>query len=70
MNGAGAADHVFWGIFLRPARLAARMPHKLRKEKTSAVVIAAGKVVVGREGAEENLKKTVNCGECHGEHKP
>ncbi len=40
------------------------------KEKTTAVVIAAGKVVVGRDGAEEALKKTVNCGECHGEHKP
>ena len=33
-------------------------------------VVAAGKVAVGREGAEEELKEATNCAACHRVHKP
>ena len=33
-------------------------------------VLAAAKVAVGREGAEEELKEATNCMECHKAHKP
>lgn len=32
--------------------------------------LAAGKVVVGREGAADELKQATNCAACHKEHKP
>ena len=34
------------------------------------VVISAAKVVVGRDGAADALKKATNCGVCHKAHKP
>jgi hypothetical protein len=37
--------------------------------KAGAVVAAAAKVVVGREGAVEELKTATNCAACHKEHK-
>ena len=37
--------------------------------KAGAVVLAAAKVVVGREGAGAELKKTTNCAACHKAHK-
>jgi hypothetical protein len=40
-----------------------------RKLATDAVVGAA-RVVVGREGAEAMLAKSVNCMGCHREHRP
>jgi Ni,Fe-hydrogenase I small subunit len=33
-------------------------------------VVAAGKVAVGREGAENELKEATNCAACHRVHKP
>ena len=39
------------------------------KEKTSAIVLAASKAVVGREGAGAALKASTNCGACHKAHK-
>jgi hypothetical protein len=39
-------------------------------EKAAMAVVAAARVVVGREGAEEELKKGVVCAACHKEHKP
>jgi hypothetical protein len=36
----------------------------------NAAVVAAARVVVGRDGAEEQLKKGVNCAVCHKGHKP
>ncbi len=36
----------------------------------NAAVVAAARVVVGRDGAEEQLKKGVNCAVCHRGHKP
>lgn len=33
-------------------------------------VVAASKVAVGREGAEEELKEATNCAACHRVHKP
>ena len=38
-------------------------------EKTSAAVVGAAKVVLGQDGAEDALKKAVNCGACHKAHK-
>jgi hypothetical protein len=38
--------------------------------KTRPIIIAAAKVVVGREGAGAELRKAVNCAACHREHKP
>jgi hypothetical protein len=32
--------------------------------------LAAAKLVVGREGAEDELKKATNCAACHKPHKP
>lgn len=37
---------------------------------TGAIVMAASKVVVGREGAEAELKTATTCAACHKEHKP
>jgi hypothetical protein len=39
-------------------------------EKASAAVVAAARVVVGRDGAEAELTRAVNCAACHKEHKP
>lgn len=38
-------------------------------EKTDAILIAASKVVAGRDGAGEELKAATNCMACHSEHK-
>jgi hypothetical protein len=38
--------------------------------KTRPIIIAAAKVVVGREGAGAELRKAVNCAACHRDHKP
>ena len=40
------------------------------KTKTGNVVAAAAKVVAGRDGAVDELKKSTNCGACHKAHKP
>jgi hypothetical protein len=40
------------------------------RDKTRAIVLAAAKVVVGREGASDELGKATNCAACHKEHKP
>ncbi len=40
------------------------------QKKTGAVVISAAKIVVGRDGAIEELKVATNCGACHKDHKP
>jgi hypothetical protein len=40
------------------------------KKKAGAVALAAAKIVVGREGATEELTKATNCAACHREHKP
>ena len=37
---------------------------------TSKAVMAAAKVVVGREGASDELKAATNCKACHDVHKP
>ena len=39
-------------------------------KKTGAVALAAAKVLVGREGAENELRAATNCAACHREHKP
>jgi hypothetical protein len=39
-------------------------------EKAGAAIVAAARVVVGRDGAEEELTRAVNCAACHKEHKP
>jgi hypothetical protein len=39
-------------------------------EKAGEAVVAAARVVVGREGAEEEIKRAVNCAACHKDHKP
>jgi hypothetical protein len=39
-------------------------------QKAGAVALAAAKIVVGREGAEQELTKATNCAACHREHKP
>jgi hypothetical protein len=38
--------------------------------KAGAVALAAAKIVVGREGAAEELTKATNCAACHRDHKP
>ena len=38
-------------------------------QKTGAVVLAAAKVAVGRDGALKELKTATNCGACHKAHK-
>lgn len=35
-----------------------------------AAALAAAKVAVGREGAEQELKTATNCAKCHKAHKP
>ena len=40
------------------------------KNLTDGVVVAAAKVVVGRDGAGAQLKKATNCAACHKAHKP
>jgi len=40
------------------------------QKKTRAVVLAAAKIVVGREGAANELRKATTCGACHQDHKP
>ena len=40
-----------------------------RNAKTGALVVAAAKVAVGREGAGEALEKAANRGACHKAHK-
>jgi mono/diheme cytochrome c family protein len=39
-------------------------------KKAGAVAKAAAKIVVGREGAGEELTRAANCAACHREHKP
>jgi hypothetical protein len=39
-------------------------------EKASEAVAAVARVVVGRDGAEGEIKRAVNCAACHKEHKP
>ena len=43
---------------------------KAFQDKTRPIIIAAAKVVVGREGAGAELRKAVNCAACHRDHKP
>jgi hypothetical protein len=38
--------------------------------KAADAVVAAARVVVGREGAEEEIKRAVDCAACHKDHKP
>jgi hypothetical protein len=49
-------------------------PPKGEKEswtlKTDALVIAAAKAVVGREGAPTQLRAATNCAACHRTHRP
>ena len=40
--------------------------HKL----AANAVLGAARVVVGREGAEAQIKRSVNCAACHKEHRP
>jgi len=40
------------------------------QKKTRAVILAAAKVVVGREGADKELARATNCAACHRDHKP
>lgn len=40
------------------------------RAKSAEAVVAAARVVVGREGAEAEIKRAVNCAACHKEHKP
>jgi hypothetical protein len=40
------------------------------QKKTFLIVLSAAKVVVGREGAEAQLGKAVDCAACHKEHQP
>lgn len=39
-------------------------------ELTDAILIAASKVVAGRDGAGDELKEATNCMACHSQHKP
>jgi hypothetical protein len=39
-------------------------------DKTDAILIAAAKVVAGRDGATDELKGATNCMACHSVHKP
>jgi hypothetical protein len=38
--------------------------------KAGAVALAAAKIVVGREGAGQELARATNCAACHRDHKP
>ena len=40
------------------------------QKKTRAVVLSVAKIVVGRDGAVEELRVATNCAACHKEHKP
>jgi hypothetical protein len=40
------------------------------RDKTRLIVLAAAKIVVGREGASDELGKATNCAACHKDHKP
>ncbi len=40
------------------------------QKKTGSIVLSAAKIVVGRDGAVEELKVTTNCAACHKDHKP
>jgi len=40
------------------------------QKKTRGVILAAAKVVVGREGAGRELARATNCAACHRDHKP
>lgn len=40
------------------------------KKLCEALIKAAKEVKEGKEGGVDNLKKAVNCGACHKEHKP
>jgi hypothetical protein len=40
------------------------------RDKTRLIVLAAAKIVVGREGAADELGKATNCAACHKDHKP
>lgn len=40
------------------------------QDKTGAVILAAAKIVVGREGGADDLRKATNCAACHKDHKP
>lgn len=39
------------------------------KQKSNAVIAAAARVMLGREGADEELKAATNCAACHREHR-
>ena len=39
------------------------------KAMTNALIVSAAKVVLGREGAMDELKKTSDCMACHSKHK-
>ena len=53
--------------------LAENSPNKGSKEswaeKTNAVVLAAAKVAVGRDGGTMQLKNVANCSACHNAHR-
>jgi hypothetical protein len=38
--------------------------------KVNAIVLAAAKVAVGREGSSQQLQRATNCMACHREHRP
>jgi len=40
------------------------------QKKTRDVILAAAKIVVGRDGAVEELRVATNCAACHKDHKP
>jgi hypothetical protein len=40
------------------------------KKLANQAVLGAARVVVGREGAEAQIKRAVNCMACHREHRP
>ncbi|HMP07735.1 MAG TPA: hypothetical protein PJ982_15395 [Lacipirellulaceae bacterium] len=40
------------------------------RAKAAQAVAAAARVVVGRDGAEGQIKRAVNCAACHRDHKP
>jgi hypothetical protein len=39
-------------------------------KKAGAVALAAARIVVGREGAGQELARATNCAACHRDHKP
>jgi hypothetical protein len=40
------------------------------KKLANGAALAAARVVVGREGAEAQIKRAVNCAACHRDHRP